>query len=139
MALFASLTLALTAGFIYAFNLALLPDTPLDQTFRAQRQCSGAFDQASAEWNACVLRERRPPADGPIRFLLPSAGGAGAGIALVVLSARFRARTVLPAVALTAIVAAGTAFALRERDRSLERLRAVPVSASPAPPASPTP
>jgi hypothetical protein len=138
LALFASLTLALTASFIYLFNVALLPTTPLDLTLRAQRQCSAAYDKATSEWNSCVLEQRRPPVEGPLRFLLPATAGAGAGVVLVVLAARFRPAAAIPAVLLAGMLAAGTAFALRERDRIVDRLRAVPITASPRPTPSPT-
>ncbi|HEX9890967.1 MAG TPA: hypothetical protein VGB28_02775 [Actinomycetota bacterium] len=137
LALFASLILTLTASFIYVFNVALLPASPLELTFRAQRQCTAAFDKETSQWNSCVLQQRRPLTEGPIRFLLPSAAGAVAGAALVVLAARFRPAAVIPSLVLIGLLAAGTAFAVREQDRTRERLRAIPITASPSPTPSP--
>jgi len=90
--LFAAFTLAVTAGFIYAFNLALLPTTAEELTFRAQRQCSAVHPEESPSWNGCVVTQRIPPSDGPVRFLVPAVAATAAGGALVLVAARFRPR-----------------------------------------------
>jgi hypothetical protein len=134
--LFAGLILSLTAGVVYVLNQALHPRTPAALAVAAENLCTARHEPASRAWRECLRFEPRPPAEGAVSFLLGGTGAALLGLALVVLAARGRRSTFIPAALLGIVVTAGTAYAIRARDRDvrlLERTRTASVQSSPQP------
>jgi hypothetical protein len=134
--LFVGLTLSITAGVVYVLNEALRPRSSAAQAVAAENLCTARHEPASRAWRECLTNEPRPPSEGAVPFLLGGAGAALLGLALVVLSARGRRGTLIPATLLGFVVLAGTAYAMRTRDRDielLERARSASVQSSPEP------
>jgi hypothetical protein len=78
--------------------------------------------------------EPRPPSEEAVPFLLGGTGAALLGLALIVLAARGQRSAFIPAAMLGILVIAGTAYAIRTRDRDIERLertRSASVQSSP--------
>lgn len=136
LVLFVGLILALTAGIVYVVNQALLPRTPAALAVAAENLCSARHEPTSPPWRECLTSEPRPPSEEAVPFLLGGAGAALLGLALIVLAARGRRSALVPAALLGIIVMAGTAYAIRTRDRDIERLdrtRSTGVQPSPEP------
>jgi hypothetical protein len=136
LVLFVGLVLSLTAGVVYVLNEALRPRTPAALAVAAENLCTARHDPASRPWRECLRLEPRPPSEGAVPFLLGGTGAALLGLVLVVLAARGRRSAFIPAALLGILVSAGTAYAIRIRDRDvqlLERARSASVESSPQP------
>jgi hypothetical protein len=120
--LFAGLILSLTAGIVYVVNEALLPRTPAALAVAAENLCSARHVPTSRSWRECLSLEPRPPSEEAVPFLLGGTGAAILGLVLIVLAARGRRSAAIPAALLGIVVMAGTAYAIRTRDRDIERL-----------------
>jgi hypothetical protein len=134
--LFVGLILSLTAGIVYVVNQALLPRTPAALAVAAENLCSARHEPASRPWRECLRSEPRPPSEEAYPFLLWGTAAVLVGLVLVVLAARGRRSTLIPAAVLGIVVMAGTLYAIRTRDRDIERLdraRSASVQSSPEP------
>ena len=134
--LFVGLILSLTAGLVYLVNDALLPRSPAGLAAAAENLCSARHEQGSRPWRQCLRQQPRPPSEEAVPFLLVATGAALLGLGLVVLAARGRRTAFIPAAMLSVVVVGGTAYAIRTRDKDIERLeriRTTQVPASPAP------
>jgi hypothetical protein len=120
--LFVGLILSLTAGIVYVVNEALLPRTAAALDVAAENLCSARHVPTSRSWRECLRLEPRPPSEEAVPFLLGGTGAAILGLVLIVLAARGRRSAVIPAALLGIVVMAGTAYAIRTRDRDIERL-----------------
>jgi hypothetical protein len=135
LVLLVALTFSLTAGMVYLLNEALLPRSPAALAVAAENLCSARHEPSTRPWRECLRLEPRPPSEEAAPFLLAGTGAALLGLVLIVLAARGRRGTLIPAVLLGIVVVAGTAYAIRTRDRDieqLERARTASVSATPA-------
>jgi hypothetical protein len=134
--LFVGLILSLTAGLVYVVNDALLPRSPAGLAAAAENVCSARHEQDSRPWRQCLREQPRPPSEEAVPFLLGATGAALLGLGLVVLAARGRRTALIPAAMLSVLVVGGTAYAIRTRNKDIERLeriRTTRVPASPAP------
>lgn len=132
--LFVGLILTLTAGIVYVVNQALLPRTPAALALAAENLCSARHEPTSRSWRECITLEPRPPSEDAVPFLIWGTGAALLGLALIVLAGRGRRSTFIPAAVLGFLLLAGTAYAIRTRDRdveTLERTRRSSVAATP--------
>ena len=132
--LFVGLILSLTAGIVYVVNDALLPRSPAALAVAAENLCSTRHEPSSRPWRQCLAMEPRPPSEEAVPFLLGGTGAALLGLALIVLAARGQRSAFIPAAMLGILVIAGTAYAIRTRDRDIERLertRSASVQSSP--------
>ncbi len=136
LVLFLGLILSLTAGLVYVVNEALLPRSPEGLAAAAENRCSASFAPESPPWRTCLRSEPKPPSQEALPFLLWGTGAALLGLSLTALSARGERTTMIPAALLGIIIIAGTGYAVRTRDREVERLdqvRSTGVSETPAP------
>ena len=134
--LFVGLILSLTAGVVYVLNEALRPRTPAALAVAAENLCTARHEPATRPWRECLRLEPRPPSEGAVPFLLGGTGAALLGLVLIVLSARGRRSAFIPAALLAILVASGTGYAIRTRDKDvelLERIRGEAVESSPQP------
>jgi hypothetical protein len=132
--LFVGLILSLTAGIVYVVNQALLPRTPAALAVAAENLCSARHEPTSRPWHECLMLEPRPPSEEAVPFLIWGTAAALLGLALIVLAARGQRSAFIPAAVLGVLVLAGTAYAIRTRDRDIEKLeqtRRTSVSATP--------
>jgi hypothetical protein len=136
LVLFVGLILSLTAGIVYVVNQALLPRTPAALAVAAENLCSARHEPTSRPWRECLRLEPRPPSEEAVPFLLGGAAASLLGLGLIVLAARGRRETLVPAALLAIIVLAGTSYAIRTRNRDIELLdetRSTGVQSSPEP------
>jgi hypothetical protein len=132
--LFVGLILTLTAGIVYVVNQALLPRTPAALAVAAENLCSARHEPTSRPWRECLTEEPRPPSEDAVPFLIWGTASALLGLALIVLAGRGQRSTFIPAAVLGVLVLAGTAHAIRTRDRdveTLDRARRSSVTATP--------
>lgn len=119
--LFASLTLSLTAGFIYVLDRTLLPKSSAGLVQRAVNVCTDQHPPRTADWRECMGREPRAPSQNAMPFLLLATAAGLGGLGLVIVGGRGRPRILIPALMIAAVVSTGTGLAARERDRDEER------------------
>lgn len=122
LVLFVGLILSLTAGIVYVVNEALLPRSPAALAVAAENLCSARHVPTSRPWRECLRLEPRPPSEEAVPFLLGGTGAALLGLVLIILAARARRSALIPAAMLGILVMAGTIYAIRTRDRDIERL-----------------
>jgi len=133
LVLFASFTLALSAAFVYAVNLTLLPTEPDAIHAVARNRCIERFKPETKNWERCLREEPTAPSDDAKPFLVAAAWSAGGGLLLTIAANRARLVTLLTAIVLAGLLAIGTAEAVRNVDEERERIAQLRASPTPEP------
>jgi hypothetical protein len=123
LVLFVGLILSLTAGTVYVLNEALLPKSAAGLAVAAENVCSSRHEPASRPWRECLRLEPKAPSAEAVPFLLGGMGAALLGLLLIVAADRGRRTALIPAAMLGILVLAGTAYAIRTRNRDVEQLQ----------------